>query len=506
MNEYTRFSLMMADAAMHNALPKMLFTENADMRGSVYRLGALTAVDDMVQPSKVRAAVEAYGAAAADLVNNGSQTEVFRRLADTFAEKIQGGIDDLHTVQSTVNSLVARMQTLMDEKMSGDAVLASLYHKNIPLSMEAIAWKRFDVIDEQSLRANIHADLGRGIHEDITRAKISQAINRIPCTTQYNKIELSPIKLTNEKFNSIVASVHKKLPGMSDRHIGGILRNVLDLNENHLRLCAKTADDLATGKAIEKMNSTLSLAVDYVEVLDALDEKTLGLAASTMAEYDKHSAAMQKVSETLLYIASFYRNEIWKDSVLLPGGYLNMDTMDAFTKAGGDVNMVVRHKNQFFSEGHIPVKGVTGDQILKSAKTVSDTIAQESLKNANAIEAKKRQMERDSFVYVATEWLNAHRKDMSATFTGRSDVTKYADSVYHAGLNSPVEMRFYKVILNSCHIGDMVSTLYDRLSSAYTSYTADMGSITETAKQELEYKVYADLISEYLIDSGLIVM
>ena len=505
MSTYTRFGTLLAKQAEAGLTPRALFTDNADMRNSLSRIADLAFVKGDIADKQILGSIESFSRVINDKYINTRYSNVFHKVADVFGTKLSTGVEALKRTKHLVNNMCTVMQKYIDRKYAEDAVLAEITGKDHQMTLAHVAWDVFDVVDERNIRANVNLSIGKDINNHITSAYMAQAINMLPYANKYNKVELKKIALDEKKFNSIQDAIQSRLPKISHSHVSGILHNIFELNESGMRSMVYSATALSNGKNLKDMNKYLTLACEYVQILDILKPEVLNISNSLMEEYRKHSAVLNQYAETILYIASYYRNEVWKNSVLLPGSMINNDAYAEYAAKGGSVSDIVRHRNQYFKNDPIPTKGVTGEFIAASAKSIRDNLSEIMTRNADEIEKKKRVIERDCFVAVSTEYLANNTNKLDPKFSHRTSISRYAASVYDATSNLPIETRFYRMLMGSCHINDMVSNIYNRLEKAYTESSERLGKIDTEDKLLIETGVYSDMIAEYLVDSGIIV-
>ena len=506
MSTYTRFGSLLAKQVEAGLLPQALFTDNADMRNSLSRLADLAFGKPTMEDKQVLGSVESFSRVINDKYTNGRYSEIFRKVANIFGVKLSKGVEQLHQTKKLVNKMCSVMQKYIDDRYSADAVLSAITGKDKPTAkLPNVAWSVFNIIDERNVRANVNLSIGKDINNPITNSYMMQAINKLPFANAYNHVDINKISLENGKFTKIVDVVQSKLPKIDHSHVVGILQNIFELNESNMRSMVYSATQLANGRNLQNINKFMTLACEYIQVLDALKPDVLDISNALLEEYRKHADVFTQYAETILYIASYYRNEVWKNSLLLPGSFINPDTYQDYVAKGGSMNDIVRHRNQYFQKDPIPTKGVTGEFISSSVEGIKNNISETMIKNADEIERKKRIIERDSFIAVSTEYLSNNTKKLDPKFAYKNSISRYAASVFDATANLPIESRFYRMLMGSCHINDIVSNMYNRLEQAYTISSENLGKLDIDDKLKIETAVYADMVAEYLVNSGIVV-
>ena len=506
MSTYTRFGALLAKQVEAGLMPQSLFTDNADMRNSLARLADLSFGKDTLEDKQVLGSVESFSRVVNDKFINKRYSDIFRNVSSILGTKLAKGAAQLRQTKQLVNKMCSVMQNYIDDRYSADAVLSALTGKDkSTVRLANVAWEVFNIIDERNVRANVNLSIGKDLNNAITHTYMMQAINKLPFANQYNQVNIKKIELDNGKFTKIVDVVSSKLPRIAHSHVIGIIQNIFELNESNMRSMVYSATRLANGYNLKDINKYITLACEYVQVLHVLTADVLDISNSLMEEYRQHADVFNQYAETILYIASYYRNEVWKNSVLLPGSLINPDTYTDYVNQGGSMNDIVRHRNQYYQKDPIPTKGISGEFISSSVESIKNNISETMVKNADEIEKKKRVIERDSFIAVATEYLSNNTKKLDPKFAHKNSISRYAATVFDATANLPIETRFYRLLMGSCHINDIVSNMYNRLEKAYTESSERLGKIDADDKLKIETAVYADMISDYLVNSGIIV-
>ena len=505
MSGYTRFGSWLTDCAKNNSLPGVMFTSNGDMRGSLGRLADLAFGKSSMDETQILGSVESFNRVISNEAN-ARHCAIFRNVPAIMGNKLKDGITELRKTHRLVSKMCSVLQERINARYSGDAVLAQLTGANSPLTLPVIDWKVFNIIDERSVRTNIHVANDRDINEKVTPTLLSIIVNKLPYSSPYRTATVEKIVVDDNKMNKIVDALHNRLPNIDHSHLVGILRNIFDLTETSMRGMANRASMLASGKSITDLVKFATLACEYVQVIDQLKPELLDLSNQTMAEYSKHADVYMQYAETLLYIASYWRNDVWKESVLLPGGFVNGDVYGEYSEKGGTMNDIVRFKNYMYAKIPIPLKGVKSEAIMSSVQSIKESISTIVTNKTRELTEEKKRIERDCFIAVATEYFNGNKDKLDPRFAYRNNISGYAAAVFDASAHLPVETRFYKLLMGGYHINDMVSTLYGRLETAYTASSEKLGSIDNEDKLRIETAVYADMVVQYLIDSGILII
>ena len=503
MSEYAKLGSLLQDQVDNSVLRPILFTQNANLRASVHQLvlsteGAEVPVSEMVAE---------YAAMENNKEEFGTQFSVFNQIADAFAAKLKDAAETLKGVRNEVTSLCDTTSEKISIRIAEDPVLAKLCGIQKDLSMEKVAWEHLDSVDMRSIRYTLHDAARIDADKEVTTSVLHSIINQLDCANQYNTVELSKIDLTQDVFDRVVGDLHKYMTDESREVVAGMFRNLLNYNTTSCRQSVIAANNLLSGKSASDINRIMHISASYKKMFAVMTPEVLDLAASTMDELNRHVNSMTKFVNTMLYIASYYRNVIWTNAVIVPGPFCNTDNMESYEGKGGTMTKLVQHNTRFYQDKDLPVptKGISGEFILQSAERLENDFAKEAATKSKKINQTKSDIERASFIITATNYLNSC-SDLSPKFSMSKNLTQYAASVYDSMKSSSMEDKFYKLIFNAKHIGTIVPELYARLSKAYVDYATKVGSISEESCEELDIAVYSDMISEYLVDQGILVI
>lgn len=504
MVSYSTFANLMKDQATHDSLPTVLFTENADLRSSTTRLALSSEGDQEVSVENVADVVKELDTFNTNRMEYGDLFGSFETIADAFATKLNEGISSLRAVKSDVTALKDKCEETTAMRIAEDATLSKVCGIEKELTIDSIEWKYLDAVDERYLVEEVHNRIGHDPDRPITRSILDMVVNSVPGANNVNKPDLKEIKLENKTISNCIKNLKNFIPDESDEFVGGMFINLLKLSSLDCELAVRKLRNYIEGKHLDQMVNMLHVAYGYNKLYDAIKSTDMDLAASSMEELGKHVDAMRAISNTILYIAGYYRNTVWKDAVLVPGPYANPDNMEQFTTDGGTPTRLVQHYKKFYSDVEIPVKGVSGKFIIQSAERLENEFTEEAAKNVAFINAEKKRIERASFITTSVEYLK--NTILSPKFASRNDLSKYAASVYDSMVNAPVESRFYKLIINAKYPNSVTSMLYDRIGKTYAEYAEKTGKLSKETCEELDIKVYADMISEYLVNQGVLVV
>lgn len=501
MGKYTNLEQLLTAQHDLSSIPDIVFTKNSGLKQDLENITALTSG---VESYSVGSGLSDYNNISRNRLENGIYFERFEEIANAFAHKLHRGIESLKDIREQVSELTNKCIARSEERISKDPVLSEIYNIYQPHAVTTVCWDQLDIYNESRLRSRLHGSIDRDLYTESNLALIDMLVNKLPCANEYNEVAMERIKLEEHKLVDICARLHTKLPNMNFSVIERVVNNVLSFNSASCRVAIQGVRDFAEGKTVKNINGYMKNIRATKEILPLLTQDLTDLSASTTHALDEHISALNDITDVMAYVCYYYRNQVWKDAVLVPGGHVNRDNYEAYENLGGSTTAIVQHKEKFYNDIAIPRKGVSGAYIMKMADAIEEEFEQEVTRNITVNQQKKEEIERGAFLATAIAYLNDNRSKLSNKFAHHANVGKYAEAIYDGSPNTPVESKFYKLLLNSCYIGSIESLLYERLNRAYVDYAEHVGDLTSSACEDLNTSVYASLISEYLVDQGII--
>ena len=241
MSTYSTFANLLKDQATHSVLPQILFTENADLRGSTLRLALATTGDQDVSTENIVSAVEELDALRSSELSVSRLFLEYENIASAFAKKLNEGIESLHSVKDDVSALKEKCDESTAMRIAEDATLSKVCGIERELSVEPINWAYLDSVDERYLVTELHDKIGHDPDRVITRSILDMVINAMPCANSVNKVDLKPIVLDKTKLTSCIDKLCNFIPEESVEFVAGMFSNLLNLNDLGCELAIKKA-------------------------------------------------------------------------------------------------------------------------------------------------------------------------------------------------------------------------------------------------------------------------
>jgi len=509
MNTLNTLSTLISEKVRNNELPEITLTDSNSLRTLVQCLvaGQDTSMTIDRTPKAVYEAMEEFRTVTNDQEQYGEILDVFTRISNAFATRISNAYKDLTNIRDIVTQLVSKTTTVARNRIAEDPVLASTEADNVSTTrLKPIRWDMLEDISEPVLINKLCNKLG--IEEIPTGSEKyiqSVLISRLPY--QNNHIpELPPVAVTKSKAKDMISAVarcaSKKL---NKEAVQMAIAHIMSLDEYKCKKAVGSIARFATGESADSINDMLRMVYLYNNVMPYMTRDILGTAASTQDAIDKRVAVMESLIDVTAYLCSTYRNEIWRDAIVVPGMKINTDNWQEFTSAESQIIKknphlaIIQYKNKVYGDNILPLYGIKGEIIAKSCDQIAKEAYAEASNNTLACNRRKKDIFRDAFIQVAGSWLRAQPKySAEYLYSGRPE--HFAASVYDSNRDDAVENMFYTVIMNSCRVNTLTAKLHNRLRDEYKKLALSAESINDRDIINADTKVLADTINEFLVD------
>ena len=509
MPNYETLSKLMCNAVAKDVLPDISFTDNnIQLLGtSVEHLAIsnMNAQEFLATPKNVNTAISEYEYLTSNLVDHYNDLMPVKKVADSFAKKLNVGIKSLSNVKKAVTSLTAKVNEFANKRMLEDASIAvTLEHIEEPsINFSKINWDDLEYVNEHFVFNQLNSTVAVKPGEDPSINKIQILINRLPFGTPYNKVEFTKIDVNKELAKDTLDAVHKVVgTKVAIKDIKYVLSMLLQLDNYKCVAAINTFNEVLDDPS--KINGIIQMARDFSIVLNAVTNSTLKFSASTKKELLVRKDILEKYADMATYLATYYRTVVWKDALVVPGSKLNPDVWHDFRRQGGSSIGIAQHLAHFYSEKNIPKNGISYKSILESRNHVLTIAKEEAATNISKIRNMKKEIYRSSFIYCATDWLNKNKDKWSRQFKHANNVDAFVSSIYDSTVEASIESSFYKVILNSCCTNTITYKLYTNLSDMYLKHVKLGGELTKAQCEALDLTVYANMITDFILKQKMI--
>lgn len=511
MNSLSTFGALLAADINNKTFKSVKFSDASSLNNSIENLSVITAGDENIdaQPDVIRSTVEAYGELHEDRLHNGVYLDVYDEISNTFASILSKGINNLKTLKAEVETIETKINANIRKFISEDPVLAEYDKRNADpdqLGMEGVDWSILDQVSERATIEKLHDSINQPIDAQLSPVLMGMILNKLPNANQFNTKEYKSIPLTQENRKRIVASIYAEVKDkFKESDVASLVDFVFDFNTSYCLSAIRSLEALKDGENVESINQVLTIVDKYANILNYFTKENVDLSNSTQVEVDDHVDAMRQILDASVYVCSYYRHNVWNESILVPGPRINPDKFDEYKANGGKISDVVQYNTRYFSDSVMPKTGVKGTDIITTMNNVRSIIQSEVAEHSRQCEAKKKQIHRDVFMATVYDWLNSKRDKFSREFAHTSTLDKFIISVYDgAAPNSSLESLLYTAMLNSCYVNSIEKNIYNRISNAYAKHVAVSNKLTKEDCELIDIAVYSDMICEYLVNKGII--
>ena len=509
MNTINTLTTLMGDHSRKGKLHNIEFTESNGLRMLSDYLNMSTESDPEIDNnnSGIYNALQEIHTVLNNKAEFNDVLEKFQKISDAFALRITQSYEQLKNIKNVVNKLVASSENLAKSRISEDPVLASLEQDTFTCTkLKPVQWKYLSNVNETMLEQKLLNKLGmEEIKPGSEKYVHGLMIAHLPFGSATKTADFTPLKLTKGKMRELIDKVAEAVGRAYNKaEVQNIFAHILHLDRVDCNKAIHSIENIANGSAASKMNSILRFAHSYNTVLDSISLESFDVAKSTLVGIKERVNAMREFIDLTTYFCTYYRNHIWRDSIVVPGMFVNTDNWDEFTSADkaaikkDPTLAILQYKNKIYENSDVPVSGIATKSIIDRC----DTIAQEAYATASAntvrCNQQKRAIYRDAFIATAGKWLRA-QKEFSREYS-HTVPEEFAASVFDSNRDDAVENMFYTVILNSCFINTLTSKIHGRLRDEYKKAMASATQLTEKDLTNIDTKVMADVLNEFMVD------
>ena len=431
----------------------------------------------------------------------------FQKISDTFSYRITESYKELTQIKNEVNKLVASSEALAKSRISEDPVLASLEsEQSTNTKLKPVRWDLLNNVNEMALEQKLLNRIGVGtIQEGNERYIHSVMVANLPFgSAKRDQKDFIPLKITRSKMNEMIDNLAAKVPNMNKIEVQNILAHVLHLNRIDCNKALYSIQNLMSGESANKINQILRFVNSYNTVLPHISAETLNVARSTMDSIKERVDAMEQFIDVTTYLCTFYRNNVWRDAIVVPGLLVNTDNWEEFTSADkqsikkNPTLTILQYKNKIYEDRDVPLSGIKGQTIIDRCENIAKEAYATATANVMRCNQKKKDIYRSAFITTAGKWLRA-QKQYSNEFMMRDEPEAFAESIFDSNRNDAVENMYYTVILNSCYVNTLTSKIHKRLRDEYKKAVAAASTLTDRDIVNIDTKVMADIVNEFLV-------
>ena len=396
-----------------------------------------------------------------------AKTAMFSRLSDSFAQGFKEARAHVRDAAKVVDLMTDEISRRANAIYSEDPRTVHLVkNPKGETKLDQVRWDRLDEIDERKLVAVLHSKHNLS-DSSINRGTLSLVLNDLPFANIARQQDVAPIQIPVERADAMLGKLKAALKGVvSERSIRMVIAEVFNMSETSCNAILNNLRRYAEDPYTVDINDLLNNVYVYKKVLPLMTEDLLDLAPSTYETAKSHIQILADYTYAAAYVCSYYRNDVWKDAIEVPGRLINTDVWNAYKEKGGTVLHLVQHNNHYYPDNaKLPPQGVLLNHAVETIGHVERAMEQAVGVTLDELNAIRRKVVRDCFITVGVEALNslAKKNRLSKAF-GQQDLPSFAAACYDSNLDAPLENACYQLLITSQYLGTATETLYSNYS------------------------------------------
>lgn len=503
MKHNSSFHSLIAESGLVDENGAMIeFNENTStIYKDCYALAEFSGVGVCNSKEDIQSCVESFMTLDADQLNNAQYTRSYRELADEFARTLNIAITNLQGVRSEVEEMLSRYEYFRNHAISSNPVLAKSveHHQEVPLMMKKLDWKELEDISTYVVMAKVNNKIDKDANNTPSMEDYDRLLNLLPFAHKYNTIDFNKLSLSDEAYNHII-TVLENNSGLDKETCCMVLNTMNSFNPQFCRVAISFCSDFCRNDS-SKIEKALEMVKTWNAAIPVLSsQELLDLSNSTMSAMMERVNCISEIIDFLAFTCIDYRQNRWNKALVVPGPMINSDNYAEFEQAGGNMSQICKYVNYVHSEIRVPNAGISNEHLFNEFHRIEETIDQEIAKQEESISSQIHGIELTAFNIVAHEWVKKHPEVFARM--NREDVDKFINIINDG--KGGADLKSYKLILNSMYLNTDTQVLYNELSNAYAAYVEEHKTLTDDAIAEIDCGVYAKIISDKLLDSGLL--
>ena len=500
--------------AKSDVLSRMEVTKNGSLQTFVQNMvaGSTTNMECGTSPNEIFNTLNEFERMTKDPTYTG-MLHAYDRIADKFAEKLSKAYENLKTVHETVTRLTADIQNETRNRIAADPVLAATetdIHSNVKL--KPVLW---DLIRDVSVPGTITKVLNdSNIHEELTKDNTHRihlwAVNCLPFANKEHEVELNPLHLHKKKACAMIQAVCHRLKNVLSPEITRTcVAHILNMSHDKGVKAVVAIRNFVNGENLDRINDMLNMIRVYNLVIPQMTADVMDVAASTQAEIDKRRDIMQRYIDMTAMMCNHYRCETWKDAILVPGMQVNQDNWREFCETdkkpiqANPHLALLQYKTRVYADSAIPVSGILMENVVKSCDKISKEAYEEASSHIMQCNARKKDIFRDVFCEIVNRWI-ADSGAYSFERMASGEPKRYVAAVYNSNQDDAVENMLYRIILDVKYRDTLEMKIQNGLRDEYKKLVLSAESIDERDSLNVDQKVIATIVSNFLVDLILV--
>lgn len=507
-NFNTLSDLIKEHARINSCLPSMDIPRTSTMGVAVERTKPIITTKEESVEEAVDGLVSHFKKTLADEGFADGEMDTLDQISDAFYEKVKNAFSDLHVVRDLVDQVHKRIEDEVDDQVGADPTLAasSVTALDEDPHIPEIDWTGVRKVGaERKVVSMVNSQFTDFNGKDSTFA---QALKRA-CAKTSAKLsqKWTGGEVTNETKKRIVSEISEAKNIPTDR-LNQVVSALLSADIGVRRYTRKLDRLRKMSDNMKVCSETLTEIDEINAVMDQI--KKVELSNATREIIDYNTDLLSEIRELYAYYIIHCRRYIFGETVLLPNGQINPDTIQDFRDNGGSIRLLQHYVKYFAPEGKAENlgRGVTIKAALDAKPAIDKRANTDSVKTETYVKNEMNRIYKDSFIRNMNILVNQTSDDSSALSLqvpvkdANEVISLHSDRLVH---RSTLDDALYGTIMNLYYRNSFVRTLYTRLGVECTKDLASVRNVTEENIRLIEVKVVTDLVTEFIVDNGLAV-
>lgn len=517
MADLTSFRQLIADrASSDKGLPQVCLKCTTDFD---IALSKLITVDNRQDGETDSQVASRYVDEICETLGKPENEEIVKKISTlvvAFKEKISGAMGSLHEIREHARELAKELETVKNDILAKDPFV-STHLKLTTLSQDYPVWEWAGpklIGSATYIKERVGSFIvGEGVE---IPTEYDYRLFLQACTTIVTKAPLTSVEMTEETKTTIIdsacevlgeAAVKESVSDVIDVLVGTkLIKSVIFELKN---LSSMSPHDL-----FNRIKQYDEFIQKYYPVVDGIVGGQIPLPEEDSSETLKTNAqSIKTICEFMAYFELMERETVFRQSILLQGGLMNIDEKSAYESAGGTTLMLAHYIRFMYKDdvAQIPARGISSKVIIESAAHNEKVVKSDISNIENRISIATINAKVTSFTLEARKYITSKVDREHSESTPSQKVTLV--NKFMTNLVKKIANRIHQhdiafvdaalmLIVEADYSGTFVEQMYNELGAAYLAKAkeAEGSTVTDIDIQVAEMGVVATMVANFITD------
>ena len=508
-------ALLVKSADEGKVLPNIVLKDNNELGQAFARLVTSEQPKEGETPGATAGRYLDEICASLGMEENQEICKAFEDTVGIFTTKIKNAWDTVSAIRDSGRELSVEMEKIFSDQISkNEFVSKHMNYSQLKSDFPIFTWDGTKVMGSMTEVIKAVNALGTADKENASEEINASLFNIITSDmTKFGQVE--DVTVNEESRQAAIDALSNVCQGVPAGDIENVVDAVTGINKNcPVHAALSTLKDVAQAQVnlfnnIKLFDSAITSFFPVLDVVISEQVEPVPAAKEVIIENAKKIV-------TVLQIAAYYeymqRTTTFVDVVLLQGGLINEDYFDAYTKAGGNAQMLAEFVRFMYNDDlmKIPVSGIKSKPIIDGATAISERVKKDIANVESRVAMAKNTSRTVAFKIVMRDYFSKmiKRKDENAAPTtiasGVEDLMqKCAEPIVES--IRQYNVNFVDAAMNAIvaaeYKGSFTEHLFKELGAAYISATEESGNVTAQDLRQADVSVIAKLICKFVVDN-----